>query len=58
MLSRTLRRVFSSATASGYPGDDIFHGGVHTFSVNADNAEVFARRVIRCIRERLMDYDP
>jgi hypothetical protein len=58
MLSRGFRRYMSSSTASGYRGDDIFTGGVHTFKVNADNAEIFARRVVSCIRERLMAYDP
>lgn len=43
---------------SGGAGQDLFSGGVHTFEINSDNAEIFTRRVIRCIRERLLKYDP
>jgi hypothetical protein len=54
-VARGFRRLFSGASQ---PGGDLFSGGVHTFKVTADNAEIFARRVIRCIRNRLMSYDP
>lgn len=30
----------------------------HTFEVTPENAEVFVRRVIKCVRERLVKYDP
>lgn len=53
MLRLPLRRLFSTGPNVAYRFPDS-----HAFTVTEDNVEMFAKRVIKCIRERLLSYDP
>jgi hypothetical protein len=44
-------RPFSTPEVFRFPSS-------HPFEVSAETTEVFVRRVIKCIRERLVNYDP
>ena len=54
MLGKALKfctRSFSTPEVFRFPT-------THTFEVTPENAELFVRRVIKCVRERLVSYDP
>ena len=44
-------RSFSNPEAFRFPT-------THTFEVTPENTELFVKRVIKCIRTRLVEYDP
>lgn len=50
LVTRCIRN-FSTPEVFRFPS-------THTFEVDAESTEVFVRRVIKCIRERLVHYDP
>lgn len=50
LVTRCMRN-FSTPEVFRFPS-------THTFEVNPETAEVFVRRVVKCIRERLVSYDP
>lgn len=56
MLARSLMRLVSNS-APRNPSAFRFYSP-HTLHVTPENAELIARRVIKCIRERLNAYDP
>jgi hypothetical protein len=54
MLGKALKsciRQFSNPETFRFPK-------AHTFEVTAETTELFVRRVLRCVRERLVEYDP
>ena len=54
MLGRVVKqcmRTFSTPEVFRFPSS-------HPFEVNADTTELFVRRVVKCVRERLVKYDP
>ena len=43
----------------GFSAPEVFRfPSTHTFEVTPENTEVFVKRVIKCVRERLVEYDP
>mmetsp|Transcript_9461 Transcript_9461/g.18239 ORF Transcript_9461/g.18239 Transcript_9461/m.18239 type:complete len:124 (+) Transcript_9461:129-500(+) len=58
MLTRTLRRLAHSASNAPANPAAFRFTTTHALHATPENAELIARRVIKCIRERLLKYDP